>query len=80
MMEYGREPTMQSRRASSLEELRTRLQVRFPVVAVFTAINTRLIISTGVNLKKIRPEENHNPRLVAEVGEALRRMDIDLLD
>lgn len=80
VMEYGREPTMQNRTASSLEELRTKLRAKFPVAAVFTAINTRLIIATGVNLKKIDADQNRDPRLLAEVSEALRKMDIDLFD
>ena len=48
--------------------------------AVFNCINTRLIIQTGVNLKKVAPEQDRDPALVDRVTAALRKMNVRLED
>ena len=62
----------------SLSQLHQRLREEAEVPAVFTCINTRLIIQTGVNLKKISPEQDRDPVAVSKVLGALARMGVDL--
>ena len=47
-------PTLSSIRFALERELEKELTS----AALFTSLNTRLIIRTGVNLKKIQPEQN----------------------
>jgi hypothetical protein len=62
----------------TLESIQHRLREKLPVPAVFTSVNTRLIIQVGVNLKKICPDHNCDARRIALVLAALRRMGIHL--
>ena len=61
---------------SSLGEIESSLREQLPINAVFTSVNTRLIIQTGINLKQIREEQNRNPVVIGKVTEALRRMGL----
>lgn len=63
---------------TTLEELGTALRRQIELSAVFTSINTRLIIQTGVNLKKVRPEQNADPHIIHRVQRALSGMGIRL--
>jgi hypothetical protein len=54
--------------------LEKRLAGELTASALFTSLNTRLILRTGVNLKMIRPEQNDDRELVSRVREALSAM------
>lgn len=68
----------------TLMEVRTALERRLggelTSAALFTSVNTRLILRTGVNLKLIRPEQNEDPVTVARVREALGAMGFSLTE
>ncbi len=59
---------------TTLVALGEALQKEIPIFAVFTSVNTRLIIQTGVNLKSVRPEQNEDPETIEAVQTALQRM------
>ena len=61
---------------SSLEALGAALREKLTAPTHFHTINTRLILQTGVNLEKIRPEQNLDPVLIGKVLEALGRMGV----
>jgi serine/threonine-protein kinase len=61
---------------ASLEELAHALRSRLELDAVFTCVNTRLILQVGVNLKKIGPSENSDPLVIARVMSALAKMGL----
>ncbi len=61
---------------NSLDALGVALREKLSVQTHFHTINTRLILQTGVNLKKIRPEQNLDPELIGKVLEALNRMGV----
>ena len=61
---------------NSLDALAAALQAKLATQTHFHTINTRLILQTGVNLKKIRPEQNQDPALIGKVLEALDRMGV----
>ena len=61
---------------NSLDALGVALREKLPAQTHFHTINTRLILQTGVNLKKIRPEQNLDPVLIGKVLEALSRMGV----
>jgi hypothetical protein len=63
---------------ANLQELSTALRRHVDVDAIFTSINTRLIIQTGVNLKRVKPEQNDDPQVIDAVQRALHRMGIEL--
>ena len=67
-------PTLSSIRFALERELEKELTS----AALFTSLNTRLIIRTGVNLKKIQPEQNADPALVRRGRGALQQMGFDL--
>ena len=69
-----------SRAYSNLRELSTALRKHVDLDAIFTSINTRLIIQTGVNLKRVKPEQNHDPEVIDAVQRALHEMGIELGD
>jgi hypothetical protein len=54
--------------------LEHRLAGELMASTLFTSLNTRLILRTGVNLKLIQPEQNQDRELVSRVLEALRAM------
>jgi len=60
----------------NLESLAEALRVKLPLQSNFYVVNTRLILQTGVNLKRIKPEQNQDPALVQRVLEALDRMGV----
>lgn len=62
----------------SLSHLGDRLREKLAVPAVFNCINTRLIIQTGVNLKKITPEQDRDRAALDKVLGALSRMGVEL--
>lgn len=64
--------------AHSLSDLSSRLREQVGLPAVFNCINTRLIIQTGINLKKIDASQDTNPELLRRVMGALIRMGIQL--
>lgn len=64
----------------SLSHLGDRLRQQLGVPAVFNCINTRLIIQTGVNLKKISPEQDRDPEALSKVLGALKRMGVSVGD
>ena len=61
---------------NSLEALGAALREKLSAQTHFHTINTRLILQTGVNLKKIKPEQNLDPLLIGKVLEALGRMGV----
>ena len=61
---------------NSLDAVGSALLENLAAQTHFHFINTRLILQTGVNLKKIKPEQNHNPVLIGKVLEALTRMGV----
>jgi len=63
---------------TSLESLAEGLRKQLGVAAVFNSINTRLIIQTGINLKKFTPEQNKDPATLMKVTDGLRKMGIDM--
>lgn len=62
----------------TLQDISETLLRELPIFAVFTSVNTRVILQTGINLKKIKPEQNDNPAAVQAVRDALARMGFDL--
>lgn len=65
-------------RLASLESVSRSLSEHVVLPAVFTSINTRLIIQTGVNLKRITPDQNADPATVEKVLTALAKMGFRL--
>jgi hypothetical protein len=61
---------------STLDALGVLLRARLAAPSHFHTINTRLILQTGVNLKKIKPEQNQDPALIGRVLMALSRMGV----
>ncbi|MGC4119631.1 MAG: hypothetical protein QM765_34670 [Myxococcales bacterium] len=57
----------------SLSQIRTKLESLVgPASSIpFWAINTRLVLRTGVDLRNIRAEQDKKPELEAEVRKAL---------
>lgn len=66
--------------AYSLERIRGALEVHAKTPVAFTCINTRIILRTGVNLKKFTPAQNNDAGAIAKVREALRGMGVVLED
>ena len=62
----------------SLDELGGILRGKLPALSQFYTINTRLVLQTGVNLKKVKPEQNHDTDLISRVLDALNRMGVEL--
>lgn len=62
----------------SLDALGAALRTRLPLQSNFNVVNTRLILQTGVNLKKIRPDQNQDPVLIRRVLDALGRMGVGI--
>ena len=61
---------------NSLDALGVALREKLAAQTHFHTINTRLILQTGVNLKKIRPEQNLDQALIGKVLDALSRMGV----
>jgi hypothetical protein len=64
----------------SLEALGEALRRQLPINAIFTSVNTRLILQTGVNLKNVKPWQNADVAAIEAVSRALTRMGIELED
>ncbi|APR86009.1 Hypothetical protein A7982_11358 [Minicystis rosea] len=60
----------------SLDHLARVLSSQISIPAVYNSINTRLIIQTGVNLKKLSPEQCANRELLQKVLAALDKMGV----
>lgn len=60
----------------SLQSLAERLQKQLEIPAIFTSVNTRLIIQVGINLKKIDPDQNYDQAQIRKVMNALSKMGI----
>ena len=60
----------------SLQSLAERLQKQLEIPAIFTSVNTRLIIQVGINLKKIDPDQNYDHAQIRKVIDALSKMGI----
>lgn len=63
-------------RFTSLGDIESTLRRQLPVNAIFTSVNTRLILQTGVNLKQIREDQDRNPTAIEKVVDALHRMGL----
>lgn len=64
--------------ASSLVDLASRLRASLDGPTIFTCINTRLILQTGVNLKQISSEQDRDPSVIRKVEAALANMGVSL--
>lgn len=62
----------------SLDALSSALRTQLPLASNFNVVNTRLILQTGVNLKKIKPDQNQDPLLIRRVLDALDRMGVSV--
>jgi hypothetical protein len=62
----------------SLEEVKRSLSASLSSQALFSLINTRIILRTGVDLGEIKQAENRNPDSVAKVVTALSAMGYQL--
>ncbi|RSM68069.1 hypothetical protein DMB66_14235 [Actinoplanes sp. ATCC 53533] len=59
---------------ASLADLAARLEKKIGNAASTSAISTRLILRTGVNLRQPRPEQANDPAVVEKVRVALADM------
>ncbi len=64
----------------TLEALAVALRSKLPEQRDFYVVNTRLILQTGVNLRRIRTEQNQSVVLIQTVLEALARMGVALTE
>lgn len=60
----------------SLDALSMALRAQLPLASNFNVVNTRLILQTGVNLKRIKPDQNQDEVLIRRVLDALGRMGV----
>ena len=60
----------------TLEALAAALRIKLPEQRDFYVVNTRLILQTGVNLRRIRTEQNQSVVLIQAVLDALARMGV----
>ena len=65
-------------RYSSLRDLSSALRDKLAISAIFTSVNTRLILQTGVNLKSIDPAKDADAESIRKVEAALIKMGISL--
>ena len=64
----------------TLEALAVALRSKLPEQRDFYVVNTRLILQTGVNLRRIRTEQNQSVVLIQTVLDALARMGVTLTE
>ncbi len=64
----------------TLEALAVALRSKLPEQRDFYVVNTRLILQTGVNLRRIRTEQNQSVVLIQTVLDALARMGVALTE
>lgn len=62
----------------SLESLAVALKAALPHPSNFYVVNTRLILQTGVNLKRIKDEQNRDVDVIRSVLTALDRMGVSI--
>jgi len=62
----------------SLEQVRQTLSAMLNNQILFSLVNTRIILRTGVDLVAIKAEEDRNPESVAKVLAALKAMGYGL--
>lgn len=62
----------------TMEALADALRVRLPLPSNFYVVNTRLILQTGVNLRRIKDDQNQDPVLIRKVLDALVRMGVSI--
>lgn len=65
-------------RTRTLDAIGNALRELLPLATNFNSINTRLILQTGINLKKIKPEQNADEQAVGKVIAALMRMGVPI--
>ena len=63
---------------ASLDAVSAAVRQQLPLQSNFNTLNTRLICQTGINLKKIRPEQNLDEQLIRRVVETLTRMGVSI--
>jgi hypothetical protein len=66
--------------APTLEQIRTRLTTTLKNPAMFSLINTRLILRTGVDLGEIKSADNLIPEKIEKVLSALQAMGFSVTD
>jgi hypothetical protein len=62
----------------SLDQIKKQLTVSLGNPGLFSLVNTRLILRTGVDLGDIRPENNRNPEAITKVLGVLTAMGYGL--
>ncbi len=62
----------------TMEALAEALRARLPLPSNFYVVNTRLILQTGVNLRKIKDEQSQDQALIRKVLDALNRMGVTI--
>lgn len=62
----------------SLEQIRQTLSAKLNNQILFSLVNTRIILRTGVDLVAIKAEENRDQAAVTKVLEALKAMGYTL--
>ncbi len=60
----------------TLEKLAEAVREKLAVPTEFMLINTRIILQTGVNLRRIRSEQNHDRVLLRRVHSALHKLGV----
>lgn len=58
----------------SLQEISAGLRNKLKTDILFGTVSTRVLLRTGVNLKQIQPEQNHNATLVEKVKKAVQEL------
>ncbi|MBL8635772.1 MAG: hypothetical protein JNM40_21275 [Myxococcales bacterium] len=62
----------------TLEKLAEAVREKLVVPTEFMIINTRIILQTGVNLRRIRAEQNHDRVLLRKVHSALHKLGVSV--
>ena len=64
--------------SESLEGIRDALETHAKTAVAFTCINTRIILKTGISLRKFNPVQNIDSATITKVRDALREMGVEL--
>lgn len=62
----------------TLEKLAEAVREKLAVPTEFMIINTRIILQTGVNLRRIRAEQNQDRVLLRKVHSALHKLGVSV--
>lgn len=62
----------------SLEDVAASLKLKLPQQSNYLVVNTRLILQTGVNLRRIKADQNRDGEVIRKVVDALARMGVNL--